>query len=176
MTNVAMLNKSGRPPATGLSSRIWLDDIKFTLKNIFLLWRELPQDVRIDEETLPASMVLYEVLEYLRKLKSTLDIHDIADRITELDDLFDDRLRDLGSHREMPMPEPQPQSASQIAANKQNYLEQVYTRGQLTISGFIFECLNPSFYKCHPTSQIFILVSKQGNFAKTIMDIMPIFV
>ena len=102
-----------------------MDDIKVTLKNIFCLWRELPQDVRIDEETLPASIVLFEVLEYLRKLKSTLDIHDIADRITEMDDLYDDRLRELGSHREVPKEEPKPQTAAQIQANKQNYLEQV---------------------------------------------------
>ena len=46
---------------------------------------------RVNDETLPSSVVVFEALEYIRKLKGVLDIHDIADRITEFDDLYDDR-------------------------------------------------------------------------------------
>ena len=72
--------------------RIWLDDSQVTLKHLLLLWKELPQDVRMNEASLPASLVVFEALEYVRKLKSILDVHDVADRITELDDIYDDRL------------------------------------------------------------------------------------
>jgi len=84
--------------------RIWLDDSQVTLKHLLLLWKELPQDVRINESSLPSSLVVFEALEYIRKLKSILDIHDLSDRITELDDIYDDRLRDLGAFREIPNP------------------------------------------------------------------------
>ena len=103
--------------------RFWIDNDRALLTQINLLWKELPQDLRPTGEAVPATTVVFEAVEFIKLLRSKLDVHDLAERITEFDDFYDDRVKDRPNFYTVPPPANAPTKPKKIAANPESAVQ-----------------------------------------------------